>query len=360
MKILRSDRRLFFGVGDRSPLNVRDLVTPRSGGTQRDVLFPLFFPPSIQSVTPSSGVTLGGETIVIAGSQFLQGATVFFGLNQATVLSNTGSNITVLDPAGAAGAVTVTVVNPDGQIGTRANGFTYRSLIIPDDGATIFHLYVSNGQAKNVFGALVESGTVPRIGSTAMGFAGKSAEGIGPFSSVNFFSGPAGIFNFTDHLWFTLVARTPAGVVGNIPMIFAAYSGTNGSNAAGFNSTGAVRDGTHYQNQFSRFKANDSFNLPTPNVGDAGITFNTIFVTSFGVEGSNYFVKKDIGVPAQTNVLPSGGFDAFTGTPSVGKGPNSPTGGTIDPFSGVVFEIRVTRTVPTQAALDALHTAIFS
>jgi hypothetical protein len=82
--------------------------------------------PTVTSVNPASGFTAGGTSVTITGAGFVSGATVAFGGTAAinvTVVSTT--TITATTPAHAAGAVSVVVTNPDGQMGTLSNGFTF-------------------------------------------------------------------------------------------------------------------------------------------------------------------------------------------------------------------------------------------
>jgi hypothetical protein len=71
--------------------------------------------PSISNVTPSSGTVSGGTTVTIKGTNFVSGAQVLVGGQQAVVQSLTSTSITAVVPANAAGTSPVAVVNPDGQ-----------------------------------------------------------------------------------------------------------------------------------------------------------------------------------------------------------------------------------------------------
>ncbi|HEX9982141.1 MAG TPA: IPT/TIG domain-containing protein [Thermoanaerobaculia bacterium] len=83
-------------------------------------------PVTVTSVTPSTGSSLGGTNVTIAGTGFLAGATVTFGGTAATnVVVVSSTQITARTPAHAAGAVDVTVTNTNATTGTRTNGFTY-------------------------------------------------------------------------------------------------------------------------------------------------------------------------------------------------------------------------------------------
>jgi len=96
------------------------------GGTSNGLPFSVNAPPKIDSISPVSGVTTGGTTVTISGLGFLPGATVKFGASDATGVTVTQSaTITCVAPTHAAGAVAITVTNPDGQNNTLANGYTY-------------------------------------------------------------------------------------------------------------------------------------------------------------------------------------------------------------------------------------------
>lgn len=84
--------------------------------------------PTVASISPTSGSTVGGTSVTINGTNFQSGATASFGGVAATNINVTSSTIiTAVTPAHAAGTVNVTVTNPDGQSGTLPSAFTYVS-----------------------------------------------------------------------------------------------------------------------------------------------------------------------------------------------------------------------------------------
>jgi len=91
--------------------------------------------PIISDVSPDFGPTTGG-TVTITGKNFVDGATVKFGQNEAadvSVVSDT--EITVRIPAAAeVNTVDVTVINPDGKQVSLADGFRYLSYECPQPG----------------------------------------------------------------------------------------------------------------------------------------------------------------------------------------------------------------------------------
>ena len=90
--------------------------------------------PTVMEASPPSGPTAGGTEIVISGSNFAEWATVSLGDWAATnvvVLDNT--TITAITPPHEEGPVDVTVINPDGQIGTLSGAYTYLADQSPPD-----------------------------------------------------------------------------------------------------------------------------------------------------------------------------------------------------------------------------------
>ena len=83
-------------------------------------------PPTITSVAPDRGPFSGGTSVTINGTNFVNGASVTVGGVAATNVTFNGSTmITATTPAHAVGTATIVVTNPDQQIGTLTNGFTY-------------------------------------------------------------------------------------------------------------------------------------------------------------------------------------------------------------------------------------------
>ena len=79
--------------------------------------------PTIASIDPATGPTIGGTNVTITGSGFSLGTTVAFDGLLATALGGSPTSLSVTTPAHAAGPVTVVVTNPDGQSATLVTGF---------------------------------------------------------------------------------------------------------------------------------------------------------------------------------------------------------------------------------------------
>jgi hypothetical protein len=84
--------------------------------------------PIIDRISPAFGPLAGGTAVTISGSGFGgPGTTVAFGDSAAVVSGGSSTSLTVTTPAHTAGVVDVAVRNPDGQIATLPNSFTYSS-----------------------------------------------------------------------------------------------------------------------------------------------------------------------------------------------------------------------------------------
>ncbi|TKT68799.1 IPT/TIG domain-containing protein, partial [Aquamicrobium sp. LC103] len=84
-------------------------------------------PPTITAIAPNTGPMAGGTTVTITGTNLTGATAVAFGSNPATnVTVDSATQITAVTPAGAAGAVDVSVTTPGGT-GTQTGGFTYEA-----------------------------------------------------------------------------------------------------------------------------------------------------------------------------------------------------------------------------------------
>ncbi|MGG0937241.1 IPT/TIG domain-containing protein [Brevibacillus centrosporus] len=113
-------------------------------------------PPTITSITPNSGSTVGGTVIYIDGSNFVQGLKVYFGTTEGTVTTfYSSSRIKVTSPAVTTGGeVDVKVINPDGLEAVKSKGFTF--IAPPPPGAPIIKQISPNS-------SLLAGGTVVYI-----------------------------------------------------------------------------------------------------------------------------------------------------------------------------------------------------
>lgn len=102
------------------------LITPNIASRIGVCINPLVVPPTVTGTEPSWGPIGGGNRFAVTGTNFQPGATVALGGTAATgVTWVSATRITATAPAHAAGAVGVTVTNPDAASGSLANGYTY-------------------------------------------------------------------------------------------------------------------------------------------------------------------------------------------------------------------------------------------
>lgn len=159
--------------------------------------------PTITLVSPNSGSTAGGTAVTITGTNFLGGATVAFGGVAATnVVVVSATSITATTPARAAGAVAVTVANPDGQVGTLASGYTYRNA-------------PTLGAISPTSGAIT--------GNTLVTITGTNFVGGGTTVTFDGISGT----NITVSSATQLTATTPAHAAGVVAVVVGTTGGTS-------------------------------------------------------------------------------------------------------------------------------------
>lgn len=82
--------------------------------------------PEITTITPDKGLTTGGASVVINGLNFISGAKVKFKDKELSTTFVNSTQLKITTPVWATEEIIdVTVINPDGQVGTKAQGFTY-------------------------------------------------------------------------------------------------------------------------------------------------------------------------------------------------------------------------------------------
>ncbi len=100
---------------------------------------------AVTDVQPRRGSTLGGDTVTVTGSGFVDGAIVEFGVQEATdVQVVSGTQLTAVTPPGTAGQIVYpTVTNADGSTTTSPVAFYYDPPVPP----RIYKLVPSSGPA---------------------------------------------------------------------------------------------------------------------------------------------------------------------------------------------------------------------
>jgi hypothetical protein len=112
-------------------------VTTPSGtsstGSADHVIYNAAAAPTVTSVTPNSGSSIGGATVTVIATDFTGASAVNFGSTAATwdqVLSDTA--LLAQAPAGTAGTLDISVISPSGTSRTdSAAHFTFNTTAVP-------------------------------------------------------------------------------------------------------------------------------------------------------------------------------------------------------------------------------------
>lgn len=122
-------------------------------------------PPTVTSITPDTGSTAGGTSVVVTGTGFTSGTTATLGGKAMTVAAVTATTITGTTPSGTAGVVDLVVSVPGEDPVTLASAFTY---VAPDE-PTITSITpasgpMTGGTAVTIVGTGFVSGDIVTIG----------------------------------------------------------------------------------------------------------------------------------------------------------------------------------------------------
>jgi hypothetical protein len=171
--------------------------------------------PTVTNVAPASGSTAGGTAVTITGTDFVSGATVTFGGTAATgVTVVNATTITATTPVHAAGAVDVTVTNPDTKSGTFIDGYTY----VPPPTVTS----VAPASGPDTGGTSVTiTGTGFDSGVTNVTFGGTAATGVTFVNAT------------------TITATTPAHAAGAVDVVVTNPDTQSGTLTNGYTYTGS-------------------------------------------------------------------------------------------------------------------------
>ena len=279
-------------------------------------------PPTVTSVSPNTGSTIGGTAVTITGTNFATGATVKFGSTAATnVVVVSTTSITASTPAGTAGAATVTVT-VSGQSGSLSSGFTYAVIptvtsVSPNTGST------AGGTAVTITGTNFASGATVKFGATAA-------------TNVAFVSSTS------------ITASTPAGTAG-AATVTVTVSGQSGSLTSGFTyvgtptvtsvspNTGSTAGGTAVTITGTNFATGATVNFGAT-AAPGVVVVSSTSITASTPAGTAGAATVTVTVGGQSGSLTSG--FTYVGTPTVtGISPNigSTAGGTAVTITGTNF-----------------------
>ncbi|MFF7158968.1 IPT/TIG domain-containing protein [Streptomyces sp. NPDC008139] len=171
------------------------VTTP--GGTSNPIPFYYVGAPFKQSLSPTSGSTAGGGTVTINGTGLSTASGVAFGANSAVPTVVSDGQITVAAPAGAAGAVGVSVTTAGGT----NNGLSYTYVAAP----TVTTVTPAAG---------------PASGGTTVTVAGT---GLTSTNEVTFDGNPAPFTVLSDT---AVSAVTPPGAAGAVDVVLTNDAGS--------------------------------------------------------------------------------------------------------------------------------------
>lgn len=166
-----------------------DITVTTSGGTSATSAqdqFTYVSAPTVTALSPTSGPTSGGQTVVITGTNLASATAVTFGGAAATGFTvNSNTQITATSPTRSAGTVSVMVTTVGGS-GTLAGAYTYvsapvsssqtyGSIVAYNDGSNLttnidLSLYLTGGGAPTSFA--VGSATTAQGGSVSVNSSG--------------------------------------------------------------------------------------------------------------------------------------------------------------------------------------------
>ncbi|MBK6725360.1 MAG: VCBS repeat-containing protein [Acidobacteria bacterium] len=290
-------------------------------------------PPTVTSISPSSGPTGGGNSVTITGTDFA-GATgvTFDGLN-CPIFSNSGTQIVCTAPAHAAGAASVVVTTPGG---TNAVPIFYTYATPPTLGtypATTVDL------SDNV---TITPGAPPTAATSAMATTALSFEGVltvdptsGNVQVTN--AHPAGVYTVTVHAFGPGgTTTTTFALTVNSGTVCAGPSFTNGANVVSpgvtkrkvglgdFNNDGNQDLVLPDQNDNSvsvRF-GNGAAAFPTIDTSTVGTTPRGIAVGDINNDGDQDYVVAN-GSSSSVSIRLGNGAGTFTSAADVSTGVSS-------------------------------------
>ena len=314
-------------------------------------------PPAVTGLSPASGPTEGGTTVIITGTDFTGATDVKFGSTGATAFAvNTAGQIIADSPAGS-GTVDVTVTTPSGTSATSsADQFTYAAAPTvtglsptsgPAAGGTTVTISGTNltGATAVTFGVI---GAAPFTVNSATQVTVTSPAGSGTVDvTVTTPSGTSATSSADQFAYFaaptvTGISPTSGPIAGSTPVTI---TGTNFTGATGVTIGGASATAVSVTNS-------TTIAATTP-AGTAGA--RDVVVTTPDGSGTGTGLFTYVAAPSVTGISPTSGPTAggtsvtitgtnFTGATSVTIGGAAATG------LSVVNATTITATTPAHAA----------
>ncbi|MFI9077426.1 IPT/TIG domain-containing protein [Streptomyces sioyaensis] len=188
------------------------------GGTSNSLVYTYVAAavPVISGLSPSSGPVSGGNVVTVSGVNLAGVLSVRFGVNSATVLSNTASEVVVVAPAGVSSSVGVTVTTVGGTSNSLV--YTYVAAAVP----VISGLSPSSGPVSG--GNLVTVSGSNLAGAISVKFGNNPATVLSNTATVIVVSAPAGPPSATT---VTVTVTTAGGTSNPLPYFYVAAPTVN-------------------------------------------------------------------------------------------------------------------------------------
>jgi hypothetical protein len=288
--------------------------------------------PTVSSLGTSSGMTAGGTSVNITGTNFTGATEVDFGTIAAAFTVNSSTSITATAPPQAAGTVDVTVTTYAGTSATGSSDhFTYTAASAPTVGAVT----ASSGSAAG--------GDVVTVTGTNLAGATKVSFGSTDTTSFQVLSASA------------LLVTSPAGAAGTVDVTVTTYAGTSATSSADqftYNavstpsitslstSSGSTGGGTLVTISGSHFLDATGLTIGNTPVAFTVVSENTIVITAPPMAAGTYDIT--VSAPGVTSAL--GSADRFEvdaaiapAVTSLGTSSGSSAGGTSVTITGTNF-----------------------
>ncbi len=330
--------------------------------------------PTVTALSPSSGPTAGGTSVVITGTNFTGATAVSFGATAATGFTiNSSTQITATAPAHAAGTVDVTVMTSSGTSATSsADRFSFVSAPTvtsvsptagPTSGGTTVTITGSGFSAANPTGAVKFGATnaTYTINSNTQITATAPANSAGTYDITVTTPGGTSATSASDQYTYvsaptvTSVSPTAGPTSGGTTVII------TGSGFSAANPTGAVKFGATNASYTINSNTQITATSPANSAGTYDITVTTVGGTSATSAGDQFTY---ISAPTVTSVSPTSGPSSggttvvitgtkFSGTMAVTFGGTAATSFT------VVSGTTITATAPAgSGTVDIRVTAV--
>ncbi|MFT4252288.1 MAG: IPT/TIG domain-containing protein, partial [Caulobacter sp.] len=245
--------------------------------------------PTVTSISPTSGPTAGGTTVVITGSGFSTAnatGAVLFGAATATYTINSNTQITATSPAQTAGTYNVTVTNPNGtSAASTSDQFTY---VAPP---TVTAVSPSAGPTGGTTTVIITGTNL--LNATAVTFGGTAATG------------------YTVNGATQITATAPAGSAGTVDVRVTTVGGTSATSSA----------------DYYTYVAAPTINAVSPTAGPTGGGTTVVISGSgfsaapttgavkFGASSATYTINSNTQITATSPANSAGTYDVTVTTP---------------------------------------------